>query len=135
MSEATFQKDKLHANGWKVTGYLKPSPNPEATMIKNLIQDFGQYEGPDGTRVQGEFKNNKLDGIGYTKHADGQEFIGEYQNGKRQGMGSMYLGDRMFTGKFAHGEIERFGEMEMQAKDTPMEGMGADLPQNLKPVK
>lgn len=122
----TLVKDKEYPNGMKLTAYIIPSDTPSTTTINDKIEGFCQFTNSDGSQVQGVMENNKLNGIGFTKHKDGQEYVGMYKDNIRHGMGCIYLGDRMFTGKFDNGEIQGFGEVEMLANDPAAIDLGAD---------
>jgi hypothetical protein len=128
-------KDKEYPNGWKLTAYITPSDNPSTNQVEDKIEGFGQYIAADGTRVQGIFDKNKLNGIGFTQHIDGQEYVGMYKDNVRSGMGCVYLGNKMFTGKFDKGKISGFGEVEMLSEDVTLKDIGAELGDVSKYVK
>ena len=52
-------------------------------------QKYGQMKMKDGTRLEGEFKNDKVHGMAFCQEPDGSQYIGRYSEGKRQGIGCL----------------------------------------------
>ena len=69
--------------------------------IKIIYEDkdiivIGIYYYNDGSRYEGDFRNDKLEGKGIMFYNDGEIYMGDWRNGKKEGKGIYYYnnGDR-----------------------------------------
>ena len=53
----------------------------------NKIHGLGAYTWPDGRQYHGEWRNNLMHGVGLYTWADGKLFVGEYKGNKKDGYG------------------------------------------------
>eukprot|EP00331_Platyophrya_macrostoma_P016829 CAMPEP_0176466106 /NCGR_PEP_ID=MMETSP0127-20121128/37690_1 /TAXON_ID=938130 /ORGANISM="Platyophrya macrostoma, Strain WH" /LENGTH=328 /DNA_ID=CAMNT_0017859201 /DNA_START=25 /DNA_END=1012 /DNA_ORIENTATION=- len=83
---------------------------------ENNIDGHGVYEWADGRRFEGEWKDNKMEGRGIFTWPDGREYHGDYVDDKKEGNGTFRWPDgRSYEGQWKngkqHGEgIERDGK-------------------------
>ena len=59
----------------------------DGEWYENKIQGFGTMVWPDGRMYQGEWFHNEMTGIGLYSWHDGRKFVGEYKAGEKQGYG------------------------------------------------
>lgn len=77
-----------------------------------MHDDHGIYIYAKGSKYQGGFKNDKLDGWGKFESAEGT-FIGEFKKEKKNGMGTLTFADgRKYQGSFKHDYFHGEGEMK-----------------------
>lgn len=83
-------EDKTLDNGDQYKGWTE----------KGKKEKFGQLKQKDGTFVEGEFKNDKLNGVARCLQPDGTQYSGRYANGKKSGIGQLHFKTFTFLGKF-----------------------------------
>ncbi len=81
-------------------------------FINNKFSDAGIEESGEGGYIyNGEFLNNKKEGLGIMIWKDGQKYWGEFKNNQMHGYGIIeYPGEIFYQGEFRNGRMEGFGE-------------------------
>ena len=82
----------------------------EGYFEKNYIIDYGIEIWSDSTYYQGQYLNNKKNGIGFYRWPDGTTYEGEWENNKMNGYGIFtYFDDRAYSGKINNGYMNGVG--------------------------
>ncbi len=77
----------------------------------DCINGYSVYTWPDGSRYEGEFKNNTFHGKGKYTWANGKWYEGDFRNDKRNGRGVYAWPDgRKYTGEFVNGRRQGQGK-------------------------
>ena len=79
--------------------------------IKNGVKDgIGVFKWPDGTKYEGEFIKDRIEGLGQIYFLDGNIFRGQILNGLPHGYGEFtWNNDNKYVGNYINGKKEGFG--------------------------
>ena len=77
----------------------------------NKIEGVGKYYFYNGTRYEGEWKNNKREGYGIFYYSNGNKLEGEWKNDIIEGIGILYnsKGGSIYEGEWKNNKLEGFG--------------------------
>lgn len=78
----------------------------------NTRQGFGQMQFKDGTILQGEFKQNQLDGVALIAQPNQDLFFGHFEQNQRSGVGVSKTSDIVYRGSFDQNKVSGFGQQE-----------------------
>lgn len=77
---------------------------------QGMREDFGVWAMGSGDRFEGNFKNNKKNGIGRFVHLSEKAiYIGEFKDGKRHGFGKLESDRLQYTGQWIQNKREGLG--------------------------
>ena len=105
---------------------VKFLPNGDAIYSNKLfglvgitkLNGIGCHQTKNGTYYIGNFKDGKLDGIGYhfmsTKTITKDVYFGEYKNGNEYGNGVRFLSNRNILGKYIDRKYVGIGKIEFE---------------------
>jgi hypothetical protein len=113
---------KTFENGDEYKGWLE----------KGKKTRFGQLRQKNGTLIEGEFKNDKLNGVAFTLQPDGTQYTGRFTNGQKQGTGCLNFKTYTFLGKFDKDQPGNKGTFEYnngechkgEFKNSKLQGFG-----------
>ena len=77
----------------------------------NFAGHYGLYHNYKmGINYEGEWENNRRDGIGFEQYQDGSWYKGEFQNGQRHGIGTYFWNDgTQYEGELKNNALEGYG--------------------------
>ena len=82
----------------------------EGEFQNNKKQGLGTIIWEDGSKYQGEFKNNQMNGIGMIQFPEKNSYQGEIKNGKMDGFGEFFWNDKKkYVGFYKNDKREGFG--------------------------
>lgn len=83
----------------------------EGFFRDGVIGDIGLYQDSAGIIYDGELKDGKPHGTGYSK-GGGEEYAGEFHEGKRHGIGVLIAEDAAYVGEFENDKASGSGVLE-----------------------
>ena len=83
----------------------------EGQIKNNQLTGKGTYLFPSGATYEGEIVNGLRHGYGKYKSKDGITYEGEWKDGKKEGNGIMVKGDMTYEGSFSKGVIDGYGKL------------------------
>ena len=79
----------------------------------NKIHGIGQYTFADGRRFSGEWRNNLMHGVGLYKWSDGKLFLGEYKHNVKSGYGIYkFKPGQLYMGNWKDGKAHGYGTVQ-----------------------
>ena len=108
--EGDFSGSRMHGTGVLV---LSDGSRAEGDFRNDNLEGFVNFRRPDGTGYTGEVRANLPHGKGRQIRAGGEEYLGDFVNGEREGDGVLLLpnGD-IYTGPFKAGRPDGRGKLE-----------------------
>ena len=73
------------------------------------MNGYGIHHYPDGSRYNGEWKDNNMNGYGEFIWSDGKAYIGNYVNDKKEGFGMLSINGCYFIGFWKEGKQNGIG--------------------------
>ena len=73
------------------------------------MNGYGIHHYPDGSRYNGEWKDNNMNGYGEFIWSDGKAYIGNYVNDKKEGFGMLSINECYFIGFWKGGKQNGIG--------------------------
>jgi hypothetical protein len=78
------------------------------SFVNGMFEGEGVYEFSNGDRYHGDYRDNKICGIGKFQNADGTAFVGQFLGGVPHGHGAFFLSGRRIartTGLYERGSL------------------------------
>ena len=88
---------------------FKDGSKYEGEFKDNEAYGFGIFYSDDGDVYKGEWKNHTKEGIGLEFVDDELEYQGEFKDGEKHGIGIYFFNDYKYEGEFKNGLCEGYG--------------------------
>lgn len=79
-------------------------------LVESLRTGFGELRTKEGDILKGQWKMDRLNGVGKISYSNGREFIGSFIEGVKHGIGKLTIGQKSYKGEFKDGKRTGYGE-------------------------
>lgn len=117
--EGHWKNDKKNGKGTLI--FKNDGTKYEGEFKDNLFSGKGELISNNGTSYEGEFLNNHMHGKGYLKGSNGHTYEGNFQNGFFHGKGKFKWNDnskeQFYEGTYSYGKKDGNGSFHFQNGD------------------
>lgn len=79
------------------------------TLYESLRTGFGELRTKSGDIFKGEWKMDRLNGVGKITYSNGKEYLGSFVEGIKHGIGQLTIGEKSYKGEFKDGKRTGYG--------------------------